>query len=82
VIRKIQTRKSPRFKAFYNKYAVTLTLDTGAETNMIKASLAHFLGVNVKKSSHTAFQADGLTPLPDCWRNHVQYMSGEPNHET
>ena len=41
----------------------TLTLDTGAEINMIKASLAHYLGAKVKKSTQSALQADGTTPL-------------------
>ena len=42
---------------------MTLTLDTGAETNMIKASLAHYLSVKVKKSTQSALQANGTTPL-------------------
>ena len=38
-------------------------MDTGAETNLIKHSLAHFLGVKIRKSTQTARQADGVTPL-------------------
>ncbi len=61
--RRVDVRKSPSFKAFYKHNPVTLTLDTGAETNLVKASLAQYLGVRVKRSSQTARQADGVTPL-------------------
>ena len=30
---------------------------------MIKASLAHYLGIKVKKSTQSALQADGTTPI-------------------
>ena len=61
--RRVDTSKSPFFKAFYKQHPVTITLDTGAETNMVKSTLAHYLGVKVRKSTHTARQADGTTPL-------------------
>ena len=63
IARRVDTKKSPHFKAYHKSHPVTLTLDTGAETNMIKASLAHYLGVKVKKSTQSALQADGTTPL-------------------
>lgn len=63
VNRRVDVKKSPCFKAFFKHNPVSLTLDTGAETNLIKASLAQFLGVRVKRSSQTARQADGVTPL-------------------
>ena len=50
-VRKVSTKKSPQFKAFHREYPVTVTLDTGAETNMVKESLAHSLRVNVKKKT-------------------------------
>jgi len=63
VTRRVQTKKSPHFKAFHNYHTVHVILDTGAETNMIKESVAHFLGVKIKKSDQTAVQADGEIPL-------------------
>ena len=51
------------FKAFYKHYPVQLTLDIGAETSMMKSSLARSIGTPITKSSQQALQAGGLTPL-------------------
>ena len=56
-------KKSPDFRAFYNRHPLRLTLNSGAETNIIKASLAKYFGVYIMPSSQTALQADGTTPL-------------------
>ena len=63
VSRRVSTKQSPHFKAFYKHYPIQLTLDTGAETSMIKSSLARSIGAPIMKSSQQALQADGLTPL-------------------
>ena len=63
VSRRVSTKQSPHFKAFYKHYPIQLTLDTGAETSMIKSSLALSIGAPIMKSSQQALQADGLTPL-------------------
>ena len=47
----------------YSHHPLRLTIDTGAETNMMRASLARHIGAKVTKSSQTALQADGRTPL-------------------
>ncbi len=61
--RRVKPQGSPSFRAFYKNKSVTLTIDTGAETNMIKTSVAQFLGIKFKKTNQTALQADGVTPL-------------------
>ena len=38
---RVSTKQSPHLKMFYNHHTVQLTLDTGAETSMIKSSTAH-----------------------------------------
>ena len=53
---------SPHFKAFYKQYPVKITLDTGAEISMIKASVAQHVGTVIKKSNQSALHADGITP--------------------
>ena len=57
-----------------------LTLDTDAETSMIKASLAHSLGLVVEKSSQKyenqfqkALQADGTTTFAVIGEVHVSF---------
>ena len=63
VSRRVSTKQSPHFKAFYKHYPVQLTLDTGAETSMIKSSLARSISAPITKSSQQALQADSLTLL-------------------
>ncbi|KAL9974235.1 hypothetical protein ACROYT_G011250 [Oculina patagonica] len=55
VPRRVSTKQSPHFHAFYHYHRLKLTLDTGAETSMIKSSVAKF--------SQQALQADGVTSL-------------------
>ena len=63
VTRRVNASQSPFLHAFYSHHPLRLTIDTGAETNMMRASLARHIGVKVTKSSQTALQADGRTPL-------------------
>ena len=57
---RVNITQSPYLHVFYNQNPLRLTIDTGAETNMIKASLAHYIGCPISKSSQLALQADGL----------------------
>ena len=59
VSRRVSTKHSPHFKAFYKQRSLTLTLDTGAETSMIKLSTARLSGAPIKKSTQQALRADG-----------------------
>ena len=63
VSRRVSTKQSPHFNAFYRHHPLKLTLDTGAETSMIKASVARNKDVPIVKTSQQALQADGVTPL-------------------
>ena len=48
VSRHVSTIQSPHF---YKHYPIQLTLHTGAETSMIKSSLARSIGAPIMKSS-------------------------------
>jgi hypothetical protein len=61
--RRVNIKRSPFFKAFHKHHGLLLTLDTGAESNMIKHSVVQRIGATVTKSTQIAFQADGKTPL-------------------
>ena len=63
VSRRVNVSQSPFLHAFYRHHALRLTIDTGAETNMMRASIAKHIGAKITKSSQTALQADGRTPL-------------------
>ena len=67
----MNTKQSPHFEAFYKQYPVKITLDTGAETSMIKASVAQHIGTAIKKSNQSALHADGITPLVIVGETHI-----------
>ena len=63
VSRRVSTKQSPNFNAYYRHHPLELTLDTGAETSMIKASVASNIDAPIMKTSQQALQADGVTQL-------------------
>ena len=65
------TKQSPHFKEFYRQYPVKITLDTGAEISMIKASAAQHIGTVIKKSNQSALHADGITRLVIVGETHI-----------
>ena len=69
---RVSTKCSPHLKVFYNHHALQLTLDTGAETSMIKASIAKQIGAPILKTKQTALQADGITPLTVTGKVHLK----------
>ena len=71
VSRRVSTKQSPNFNAFYRHHSLKLTLDTGAETSMIKASVARSIDAPIVKSSQQALQADGVTPLVVVGETHL-----------
>ena len=71
VSRRVSTKRSPHFNAFYKHHPLRLTLDTGAETSMIKSSVARSIGATIVKSSQQALQADGMTPLVVAGETHL-----------
>lgn len=56
--RRVSTKQSPYFKVFYKHHPLQVTLDSGAEISMIKASVASVIGVTINKSNQSALQAD------------------------
>ena len=71
VSRRVSTKQSPHFNAFYHHHSLKLTLDTGAKTSMIKASVAHSIAAPIVKTSQQALQADGVTPLVVVGETHL-----------
>ena len=69
--RLVSTKQSPNSKAFYKQYPVKITLDTGAEISMIKASVAKHIGTVIKKAKQSALHADGITPLVIVGETHI-----------
>ena len=63
LVRRVQPHPSPYLPVHCNEHCLRLTLDTGAEVNLIRAPVAAYVGASVVKSTQTAYQADGLSPL-------------------
>ena len=61
--RRVQVKQSPCFSAFSGHYSIQLTIDSGAETNMIRSSTAQSVDAKILRSNQIALQADGLSPL-------------------
>ena len=76
IARRVNVVQSPYFKAFYNHHPVRLTLDTGATTNMIKASVAHSIQLPIVAATQMAHQADGVTPLEVIGEVHCELTRG------
>ena len=68
---RVSTKQSRHFKAFYMHHPLRLTLDNGAETSMIKSSVARSIGAPIKQSSQRALQADGVIPLAVAGETHL-----------
>ena len=60
---RVSVKQSPHLQAFYAHHPLLLTLDTGAETSMIKISIANEIGATIQKTTQKALQADGITQL-------------------
>ena len=69
--RRVHIQSSPTMKVYSRHHPLCLTLDSGAETNMIKAATAKYIGAKIEQSSQTAIQADGETPLTILGEIHI-----------
>ena len=63
IVSRVQIIRSPHIKLFFQHKPVCVTLDSGAEANMIRISHAKFLGTSITKSNQSAYQTDGKSPL-------------------
>jgi hypothetical protein len=60
---RVSVKQSPHLQTFYAHHPLFLTLDTGAETSMIKTSIANEFGATIQKTTQKSLQADGITQL-------------------
>jgi hypothetical protein len=63
IARRVEVRQSPYINTFYHHHPLRITIDSGAETNMIRECVAKYIGAIITKSSQIALQADGQSPL-------------------
>ena len=61
---RVKVKRSPAFNVFLGHDTIKMTLDSGAETNMIKYDVAVRLNLPImENSTQDAVQADGSSPL-------------------
>ena len=60
---RVSVKQSPHLKAFFDHHPLLLILDIGAETSMIKTSVAKEIGASIQKTTQKSLQADGVTQL-------------------
>ena len=61
--RRVTTRRSPHLKCFLDHFPVLVCLDTGAESSLMSKRFADSVGVEVKRATQGAIQADAKSPL-------------------
>ena len=59
----VTIKQSPFFHAYYKHHPLKVTIDSGAETNMIKERVAQEIGAKITETNQLATQADGQSPL-------------------
>ena len=60
---RVQVKQSPFINLFYHHHPLKVVIDSGAEANMIRESIALQIGAKIIESSQVALQADGLSSL-------------------
>lgn len=59
----VTIKQSPFFHAYYQHHPLKITIDSGAETNMVKERVAREIGAKITETKQLATQADGQSPL-------------------
>ena len=73
--------QSPVLNTFYHEHPLQLTLDTGATSNMVRASSAKLYGFPITPASQMARQADGVTPMDVIGEVHCSLTRGHRTFE-
>ena len=63
VNRRVQVCRSPTVPMKYNKFEISVMLDSGGETNMILEATALEIGAEIRPTTQSALQADGKSRM-------------------
>ena len=74
---RIQVHQSPYVDVFFHHHSARITIDSGATGNMICLSTVKRLGAVILKSSQSAHQADGSSPLKVIGETKLMFVRGE-----
>ena len=78
-IRRVMIKSSPTMNVFLGSRSAVITIDCGAEADLMRKDVAIALGIKIEKNTQYTTQADGRTPLNVCGEVHVTFTRG--NHK-
>lgn len=67
----VNVKRSFYLRVYSYQHPLCLTLDTRAETNMMRASIAKYICATIKKTSQTTRQENCITPLTVLGKTHL-----------
>ena len=76
-VKRVDVMKSPVIYAKFDEHTVPLTLDSGAEADIMKRSCAERIGVKIYPTKTSASQADGCSDLKIVGEVHCQFKRGD-----
>ena len=76
---RVAVRQSPYMDLFCEHLPARLTVDSGATGNFMRASVAKHLAADIKKSTQSAHQADGSSPLKVTGETKVTFTRDKHN---
>ena len=74
---RVSTVQSSVLNTFYHEHPVQLTLNTGENSNMVRASAAQMNGFPIAPASQMARQANGVTPIDVIGEVHCSVTRGQ-----
>ena len=77
IIRRVGLKTSPTMNVFYGSSATTITMDCGAEADLIRKDTALAIGARIRKSTQETTQADGVSPLKVVGEVHLVFTRGD-----
>ena len=76
-IRTVAVKTCPTMEVFFGSRPTTITLDCGAEADLIRLNTVIHLGIKMDKTRHGTTQADGKTPLKVVGEVHCTFTRGD-----
>ena len=77
IARRVTSEASGVLPCKYGSESVSITVDSGATSNMIQARFVKRLGIKIHKTHQCAFQADGKTPLNVLGEVHTMFTRNQ-----
>ena len=79
--RRVMVKPSPWFNVHHNSFPVTITLDCGAEADLIRRDVAVRIGAKIQKAEQLTTQVDGRSTLKVVGEVHLTFTRGKYSFE-